>query len=192
MVSFIRSPSLSPSRFCGETEADHSDSLSLLRSVRYEHAFLFAYSLRDKTHAARHYQDDVPEDVKGRRLRELMAAHREGFDASQREEVGRVHRVLLEGPSPRSDREWIGRTCTNKKVIVPFGPVAASYRPQGTAQAAQVSGPTVELASGMEVAVRIEAVRAGVTLGGTPLGRTTIRDFAELHGGRPFVAPVGA
>ncbi len=62
--------------FCGETEAEHADTLSLMHEVRYEHAFMFAYSRRDKTSAARHLADDVPPDVKQRRLEEVRWARR--------------------------------------------------------------------------------------------------------------------
>lgn len=74
--------------FCGETDADHADTLSLLREMRYPLAFLFAYSRRDKTHAARHLDDDVPPDVKRVRLGEAMALYKELQLERRRELVG--------------------------------------------------------------------------------------------------------
>ena len=65
------------SGFCGETEAEHADTVRLMRAVRYEQAYMFAYSMRGKTAAARHLADDVPEDVKKRRLAEVIAMQRE-------------------------------------------------------------------------------------------------------------------
>ena len=91
------------SGFCGETEEEHADTVSLMRLVGYEKAFMFAYSMRDKTAAARHLTDDVPEDVKKRRLAEVIDAQRKGAEAANAEEIGRVHCVLVEGESKRSD-----------------------------------------------------------------------------------------
>ena len=103
--------------FCGETETEHQDTLSLMADVRYDHAFMFMYSERPDTYAARKYTDDVPEDVKKRRLSEIIqlqnAISLEGNEA----EVGRVHTVLAEGPSKRSDAQLCGRTDTNKMVV---------------------------------------------------------------------------
>ena len=103
--------------FCGETEEEHQDTLSLMADVRYDHAFMFMYSERPDTYAARKYTDDVPEAVKKRRLSEIIqlqnAISLEGNGA----EVGRVHTVLAEGPSKRSDAQLCGRTDTNKMVV---------------------------------------------------------------------------
>jgi MiaB/RimO family radical SAM methylthiotransferase len=90
------------SGFCGETEDDHLESLSLMREVKFEGAFLFAYSLRERTHAAYHLKDDVPEEVKKRRLNEVIAAYHKGALERNTEEVGRLHVVLVEGPARRS------------------------------------------------------------------------------------------
>jgi tRNA A37 methylthiotransferase MiaB len=82
--------------FCGETEEEHEATLDLLRRERYPLAFLFAYSRRKGTHAARHLADDVPHDVKRRRLAEAMAAYAEGSASRQRELVGT--RQLVRAP----------------------------------------------------------------------------------------------
>ena len=79
--------------FCGETEADHEATLDLLRTTGYEQAFLFAYSRRDKTHAARHLEDDVPAEVKKRRLNEAIALFRERQAEQNQLEIGRFHLV---------------------------------------------------------------------------------------------------
>ena len=89
--------------FCGETHEDHLRTLSLIRDTRYDMAFLFAYSSRDRTPAARRLEDDVPPDIKKKRLQELIDAFRTGREARSRERVGKIHLILVEG-APRRDR----------------------------------------------------------------------------------------
>jgi tRNA-2-methylthio-N6-dimethylallyladenosine synthase len=103
--------------FCGETEAQHRDTLSLMRAVRYDHAYMFKYSERPQTYAARKYEDDVPEDVKQRRLEEIIELQNQHSKESNEAEIGRVHTVLVEGPSKKSDAQLFGRTDTNKGVV---------------------------------------------------------------------------
>ena len=106
------------SGFCGETEEDHEETLSLMRAVRFEKAFMFAYSLREKTHAHRALSDDVPEPVKARRLREVIATFDEGARAANASDVGTTQLVLVDGVSRKSDAEWVGRTDGNKRVVL--------------------------------------------------------------------------
>jgi hypothetical protein len=189
------------SGFCGETEEEHADTLSLLRAVRYEHAFLFAYSRREKTAAARHLEDDVPPHVKQRRLEEVrrtaprarglevggggahrctrahvrmlmralmvcifrkhthnhkvIATFREGATQRAAAEVGRVHCVLVEGPSRRSAACLTGRTDSNKRVVFADEPV-----PTELAAARTAASPTVRLQPGDYCAVRTRCGRA--------------------------------
>ena len=89
--------------FCGESHEDHLRTLSLIRDTRYDMAFLFAYSSRDRTPAARRLEDDVPSDIKKKRLQELIDAFRTGREARSRERVGNIHLILVEG-APRRDR----------------------------------------------------------------------------------------
>lgn len=103
--------------FCGETEEEHQDTLSLMKEVRYDHAFMFMYSERPDTYAARKYEDDVPLDIKKRRLSEIIQVQTGIALERNREEIGRWHRVLVEGPSKRSDLQLAGRTDTNKMAI---------------------------------------------------------------------------
>lgn len=103
--------------FCGETEEEHQDTLSLIEEVRYDLAYMFAYSERERTLAARKYVDDVPEEVKKRRLAEIIDTHRRISHENNLQEIGRTHLVLVEGPSRRSDEQFCGRTDTNKMVI---------------------------------------------------------------------------
>lgn len=108
--------------FCGEDESDHADTLKLLHEVRYEAGFLFAYSKRDRTHAAYKLEDDVPEDTKMRRLRELVDVFNDGAKARHVAQVGSRVVVLIEGPARRSSAEaptLTGRADNNMRVILP-------------------------------------------------------------------------
>ncbi len=103
--------------FCGETEEEHRDTLSLMAHVRYDHAYMFMYSERPETYAARKYVDDVPEEVKKRRLTEIIRLQNRISYENNRTEIGRVHTVLTEGPSRRSQERLCGRTDSNKMVV---------------------------------------------------------------------------
>jgi len=107
--------------YCGETEADHAESLSLLREVEYDSAFMFKYSERPGTYAARHLPDDVPDEVKVRRLEELIARQNEISARRNRALVGCEVEVLIEGRSKRSAEQLYGRTEQNKVVVFPRG-----------------------------------------------------------------------
>ncbi len=107
--------------FCGETEEEHQDTLSLLSEVEYDHAFMFIYSERPDTYAARKYRDDVPEDVKKRRLSEIITLQNSISRKKNEQEIGQLHTVLVEGPSKRSHTKFCGRTDTNKMVIFDQG-----------------------------------------------------------------------
>ena len=103
--------------FCGETEAEHQDSLALLEDIRYDHAYMFMYSERPDTYAARKYVDDVPEEVKKRRLTEIITLQNRISLENNQTEIGSTHTVLVEGPSKRRNTQFCGRTDTNKMVI---------------------------------------------------------------------------
>ena len=105
--------------YCGETEADHERSLSLMREVGYDSAFMFKYSERPGTFASQHFADDIPEEVKIRRLNELIAVQNELSLSANTAWVGREADILIEGVSKRSREELFGRTEQNKVVIVP-------------------------------------------------------------------------
>ena len=103
--------------FCGETEEQHRDTLSLMKLVRYDHAFMFIYSERPDTYAARKYEDDIPLDIKKRRLTEIIELQTSIAKEKNEAEIGRIHTALVEGPSKRSDEQLCGRTDTNKMAI---------------------------------------------------------------------------
>lgn len=107
--------------FCGETEEDHLQTLSLMREVGYESAYMFKYSERPNTFSARHFTDDVPDDVKGRRLNEIIALQNELSVESNRRDVGKEFIILVEGESKRSPEQLCGRTSQNKMVVFDRG-----------------------------------------------------------------------
>ncbi len=105
--------------FPTETEEDHQDTLSLMEYVHYDFGFMFAYSERPGTLAARKLEDDIPEETKKRRLREIIALQQEHSLKRNQAHVGKVREVLIEGPSRRSDAHWMGRTTQNTVVVFP-------------------------------------------------------------------------
>ena len=107
--------------FCTETEQDHQDSLSLMEYARYDYGFMFAYSERPGTPAAKKLKDDVPEDVKMRRLNEVIALQRRLALERNQLGVGKVHKVLIEGFSKRSEEQLQGRNDQNKVVVFARG-----------------------------------------------------------------------
>lgn len=109
------------SGFCSETEEEHQDSMSLMEYARFDYGYMFAYSERPGTLAAKKYPDDIPEDVKKRRLSEIIALQqRISLERNQRH-IGQVQHVLVEGTSKRSEADLFGRNDQNKVVIFPRG-----------------------------------------------------------------------
>jgi len=109
------------SGFSGETDDDHAQTLALMREVRFDSAFMFAYSERDLTFAAKKLPDDVGEDVKKRRLAEIVALQEKISAEVFAAHVGRKERVLVHGPSKRDPAQLMGRTDGFKTVILPAG-----------------------------------------------------------------------
>lgn len=190
--------------FCGETEEEHRDTLSLMRLVGYDQAFMFAYSVRARTHAAHRMEDDVPADVKLRRLQEVI----DTFSAvvtrkNAVEDGGRLHVVLVQGPSRRSTDEnpkLTGLTDTNKRCV--FTDTAMPVSLSAYDALRQASGPAdtpfepLEAVSGGVRAARGDYVLVRVhdagrhTLHATPVARTTLAELSarvprELLGARP-------
>lgn len=105
--------------FCSETEEDHQQTLELFRKVGFDYAYMFYYSERPGTLAARHYPDDVPLDVKTRRLNEIIALQSELSLKSNQNYIGKTFRVLVEGPSKKNPEELCGRSGSNKMCVFP-------------------------------------------------------------------------
>lgn len=109
------------SGYPGETEEDHQMSLSLMRTCAYDSAFMFKYSERPGTYASKHFPDDIPDEVKTRRLNELIAMQNELSATANAHCVGKTFEVLIEGTSKRSREQLFGRTEQNKVVVVDRG-----------------------------------------------------------------------
>jgi tRNA-2-methylthio-N6-dimethylallyladenosine synthase len=105
--------------FCSETEQDHLETLSLLEEVQFDGAFMFQYSERPGTRAARQFKDDVPQEVKTERLNRIIALQNEISLQNNRYTVGCEYKVLVEGTSKRSEEELMGRTSQNKTCVFP-------------------------------------------------------------------------
>ena len=157
------------SGFCGETEEDHQQTLSLIERVQFDKAYMFAYSMREKTHAHRKLVDDVEESVKQRRLREVIETFTAGAKAANAAEVGRVHHVLVDGVSKKDPDELMGRTDTNKRVVFARRGIWGG----GSSPDRVVPTP------GEYVLVRITESLSANTLRGTPTGRVSIAQVAR-------------
>ncbi len=140
--------------FCGETEEEHQATMTLMEKVEYDLAYMFAYSERERTLAHRKYEDDVPEEVKKRRLSEIIKQQMEIQEKRNKNEIGNIHIVLAEGTSKKSDEQLSGRSDTNKMVVF----------------------DREQYQKGDYVAVEITECTSA-TLIGKPLYKTTIQEF---------------
>lgn len=105
------------SGFCTETEEEHKDTMSIMELCRFDLAYMYSYSERPGTLAARRYTDDVPEDVKKRRLTEIIAVQRSHAHESYVNDIGKTFEILIEGDSKKSSDDWCGRNTQNKMVV---------------------------------------------------------------------------
>ncbi len=111
--------------FCGETEDDHQETLSLMDWAKYDYAYMFKYSERPNTIASKKFEDDVPEEIKSKRLDEIIALQQTLSLESNKRDIGKVFEVLVEGISKRSEDQLYGRTGQNKVVVFRKG----DYKP---------------------------------------------------------------
>ncbi len=105
--------------FCTETEEDHQQSLQLMEEVQFDTSFMFKFSMRPGTYAADHFEDDVPEEVKSRRLEEIIQLQNRLSLESNRRDIGKTVEVLAEGTSKKKKSEFFGRSSQNKVVVFP-------------------------------------------------------------------------
>lgn len=131
--------------FCTETEEDHQESLSLMEYCQFDLAYMYFYSERPGTLAARRFEDDVPLEVKKRRLQEMIDLHRMHSLQSMQRDVGKTFKVLVEGVSKKSETDLFGRNDQNKVVVFPKG----------------------DLKVGEYVTVKIDSCTAGTLIGTT-------------------------
>lgn len=141
--------------FCGENEEDFQGTVSLINEIKYNVAYLFAYSMREKTTAHRRYEDDVPHDVKINRLKQMTQAYRTNAQLLNEKLIGTTQLILIENVSKRSTDEFYGRCDGNVKVIIP---------------------KSDQISIGDYVAVEIKSANSQV-LKGMLLEKTTLREF---------------
>ncbi len=112
--------------FCSETEEEHQETLSMMDYVQYDFAYMFMYSERPGTLAAKRYKDDIPEQVKRNRLKEIVSKQQQHSHLRLQAQIGQVQKVLIEGFSKKSDKDYCGRNDQNAMVVFPVG---ESYKP---------------------------------------------------------------
>ena len=105
------------SGFCTETEEDHLDTLDIMEKSEYDFSYMFIYSERPGTLAAKRYTDDVPEEIKKRRLQEIISMQNKLSLESNLRDIGKSFEVLIEGDSKKSNEQWMGRNSQNKVVV---------------------------------------------------------------------------
>jgi len=105
------------SGFCTEEDLDHKDTLDIMEYSRYDMSYMFFYSERPGTLAERRYKDDVPLDVKKKRLQEIVDVQGKLSHASNKKDIGKTFAVLIEGESKKSNKDWMGRSSQNKVVV---------------------------------------------------------------------------
>jgi tRNA-2-methylthio-N6-dimethylallyladenosine synthase len=103
--------------FCTEDDQDHLDTLDVMRISMYEYSYMFAYSERPGTLAAKRYKDDVPDEVKKKRLAEIVSLQNKLSFESNQKDIGKKVEVLIEGDSRKSNLQWMGRNSQNKVVV---------------------------------------------------------------------------
>lgn len=155
--------------FCGETDEEFQDTVTLIEEVRYNVAFLFAYSMREKTTAHRRYKDDVPQDIKTLRLQRMVKAFREGAAALHKKYEGRKDLILIEGKSKRSEDFVFGRNDANIKVIVPIKNISVGVDGDNSTSSRNIT-------VGDYVVAKIYESNSQV-LKGDPLYFSSIQDF---------------
>ena len=112
--------------FCTETEEEHADTLTMMEWCKYDMSYMFFYSERPGTLAARRYKDDIPENVKKRRLQEIVNLQNRLSLESNQHDLGKICKVLIEGESKRSSADWMGRNTQNKVIV--FAKQNSHYR----------------------------------------------------------------
>ncbi|XP_076278114.1 CDK5RAP1-like protein isoform X2 [Lasioglossum baleicum] len=157
--------------FCGETEEEFQDTLSLMRLVKYNKAYLFAYSMREKTTAHRRYKDDVDPAIKKDRLERMISTHRLIAEELNKSQIGQLQLMLIEGVSKRSDEFLQGRNDGGTRVLIPRMDIPI-----------EKDADTKRLIkSGDYIVVEVQSANSN-TLKGTPLYHSSITEFSSSHG----------
>ncbi|XP_044738922.1 CDK5RAP1-like protein [Chrysoperla carnea] len=157
--------------FCGETDEEFNETLSLIETVKYNMAFLFPYSMREKTTAYRRYEDDVPHNVKMKRLDQMINLYRNEVAKINQSQIGQHQLILIEGQSRRSTSHLAGRNDANIKVIIPNEEIPI--------QSSGNSNLLKNITVGDYVVVQINSANSQV-LKGIPLYHTTLTEYHRL------------
>lgn len=152
--------------FCGETETDHQDTVMLIQQVKYNFAFCFPYSMRQKTRAYHRLSDDVPHEVKQRRHMELTATFRREVEKIHTSHIGSRQLVLVEGDSKQSSKDLAGRNEANTRVIFPKAELPCDRHSMEQRPVLRGDYVVVQILSGTSQIMR-----------GVPLYHTTLQDF---------------
>ncbi|KAF9152733.1 CDK5 regulatory subunit associated protein 1 [Linnemannia schmuckeri] len=170
--------------FCGETEEDHKDTMDLMRRVEYEMAYMFMYSRREGTHAGRRLQDDVPEDVKLRRLQDIIGIFHKGAENRFRARVGLPagECVLVEGRSRRDKNRWVGRADGGFKIVFDDDLILPSIESSLTAGAAAGGSEKgrVQIKLGDYVQV-VTTSATSTSFQGKAVARTSLTEFSRFQ-----------
>lgn len=169
------------SGFCGETEEQHQDTVTLLSQVKYDQAFMFAYSMRERTPAHRKFVDDVPESTKRRRLAEVIDTFHANVKLRNEAQIGKNHLILVEGTSRRSDKDLAGRNDGNKKVIFPQCAVPTLHAHLKTLAHGTIDMSSSEMVKPGEYVVVQVTGTTGVSLTGKALARATLQEFYQAR-----------
>ena len=105
--------------FCTEEEQDHQDTLSIMEYAKYDYSYMFFYSERPGTLAQKRYTDDVPLEVKKRRLQEVVDLQNRLSLESNKKDIGKAFKILIEGESKKSESDWMGRSSNGKVFVFP-------------------------------------------------------------------------
>jgi tRNA-2-methylthio-N6-dimethylallyladenosine synthase len=105
--------------FCTETEEEHTDTLTLIEEAQFDFSYMYMYSERPGTPAAKKFTDDIPEDLKKRRLQDIIRVQNEVSKTKNNNRIGQVYSVLIEGDSKKSPNDWVGRSDENVVVVFP-------------------------------------------------------------------------
>lgn len=159
--------------FCDETDEEFDDTLTLIEKVKYDFGFLFAYSMRERTHAHRKMEDNVPEDVKGERLKEMITVFRENQLVKNQEEIGRNHLVLIDQKG-KYEGQLKGKSDTFKSVI---------FDNQETPDLAGNNRRRLDI--GEYAVVNIKSSNAN-SMFGDVVARCDFNQFNDLSNGRPY------
>mmetsp|Transcript_58258 Transcript_58258/g.102480 ORF Transcript_58258/g.102480 Transcript_58258/m.102480 type:complete len:440 (-) Transcript_58258:39-1358(-) len=172
--------------FCDETEEEHQDTLSLIREVKFDQAFMYAYSLRDRTHAAHTMSDNVPPEVKQRRLQEIIDTYRETLiEKNSVEEFGRLNLVLVEGLATKSTKEnpiFTGRTEGNKRILFPASDLIPAFAARELlGKDALIFGPAGAISDDDKVALLTRGVFGNMVTDKAPANMAAQEGFTPME-----------